>query len=348
MKILINTPDINDLGGVSNHYLGLKPYWNECVRYNSIGSKQTRKWLIPITIIKFIYQLIVFRPNVVILNPSLGNNALIRDFFYLKIAFIFKSKVAVFIHGFNLDYAQKINRKWAVNNFNKASMIFVLANRFKEILQDWGITKPICLTTTKVDDNLTKGYNVRENRKFINRNILCLTRIEKAKGIYETVDTYAILKQKYNDLTLTFVGDGSELEALKTYTYKKGLSDVRFTGELKGKELGKEYQNADFFLFITSYGEGLPTVVLEAMAFGLPIFTRNVGGLADFFENGKMGFTSSSLNPDDFVAAIIPYLQNKELTKRVSYYNALYAKEHFMASNVAKQIENDIRRTLEV
>ena len=44
----------------------------------------------------------------------------------------------------------------------------------------------------------------------------------------------------------------------------------------------------------------MPTVVLEAMAFGLPILTRNVGGLVDFFKNDKMGFITDSLEPKDF------------------------------------------------
>ena len=92
----------------------------------------------------------------------------------------------------------------------------------------------------------------------------------------------------------------------------------------------------------------MPTVVLEAMAFGLPVFTRKVGGLADFFENGKMGYITDSLDPKDFAEAMIPYLEDIEQTKKVSQYNAKYAKEHFMASSVAKQIENTIKETLKL
>lgn len=61
-------------------------------------------------------------------------------------------------------------------------------------------------------------------------------RIEKAKGVYETVDTFSILKSQYKDLTLTFVGDGSELPMLKQYVENKKIKDVRFTGELRGED----------------------------------------------------------------------------------------------------------------
>ena len=105
----------------------------------------------------------------------------------------------------------------------------------------------------------------------------------------------------------------------------KNLSDVKFTGRLGGEALSNAYKKADFFLFM-SYGEGMPTVVLEAMAFGLPVFTRNVGGLVDFFENGRMGYISDSLNPVDFANAMKPYLENYGFkcrsTIRVEYFSS--------------------------
>lgn len=349
MKILINTPSLSFIGGVSNHYLGLRTFWSENVKYNTVGKRGKKlgsgKYWLLWDILKFSIKLFTFKPNVVLLNPSLGDSALRRDFIFLNIAVFLGFKVAVLVHGFNLEYADNINKKWAIKNFNKATIIFVLSSRFKEIMQSWGVLSPICLTTTKVDDNLVKGFDIKINRNFDSRNILCLTRIEKAKGVYETIDVYAILKQKYNDLTLTFVGDGSELESLKAYAIKNKLLDVRFTGNLCGFDLRKEYQSANFFLFL-SYGEGMPTVVLEAMAFGLPIFTRKVGGLADFFENGKMGYISDSLCALDFANAMVPYLENRELSQRVAFYNAQYAKAHFMASKVAKQLEDSIKKYL--
>ena len=346
MKVLVNTPCLRLLGGVANHYLGLRQFWTEDVKYNTVGRRSGKRangnyWL-PWDVVKFTFNLLTFRPNVVLLNSSLGSSALRRDFMFSQISRSLGFNVVIFIHGFDLDYAAQIDEGWVAKNFNKVSLIFVLAESFRETMQSWGVKTPICLTTTNVDDALLEGYNLNQDRKFINKNILFLSRIEKAKGVYEAVDTFTLLKPKYKDLTLTFVGSGSELEALKEYAETKGLSDIRFTGRLDGEALRNEYKNA-LLLLLTTHGEGMPTVVLEAMAFGLPIFTRKVGGLVDFFENGKMGFISDSLEPKDFAEAMVSYLEDKDLTKTVSLYNAKYAKEHFMASSVAKQIENTLR-----
>lgn len=337
-KILVNTPDINGLGGVANHYKGLKPYWNCDVRYHSIGKKKYRKLYTPISIIKFVNTLLRFRPDVVLINPSLGNGALKRDFFYFNIAKTLGIEVSVFIHGFNLDYAARADWKWIAKNLNKAEHIIVLAQAFKDILTTKGIERPISLSTTKVPDSMIEDFDITDRNGEI-KNILFLSRVEKAKGVFEAVQTYSIFKKKYPYLKLRIVGDGTALPELRQYVRDKAIDGITFTGGLRGQAIIDEYKNADFFFFFTSHGEGMPTVVLEAMAFGLPVITRYVGGLCDFFEDGKMGRITDSLNPEDFAKLVEPYLQDKELTKSTSLYNHRYAKEHFLASKVAENIE---------
>ncbi len=346
MKLLINTPNLKELGGVANHYIGLRDYWSETVLYNTVGKRGKWKgsgvfWLF-IDILKFLIRLFFFRPDFVIINPSLGKNALVRDFIFLRISRLFGFKVTVFFHGFNLEYAKIIDYKWVSKNINRAQLVLVLSGHFKDILKSWGVNIPIHLTTTKIDDKLINSFDVNK-RDGVVKNILFLARVEKSKGVYETIETYNLLKAKYPFLTLTIVGDGSELPQVRKYIREHKIDDVRITGGLRSDALIKEYVNADLYLFL-SYGEGMPTTVLEAMAFGLPIFTRSVGGLVDFFDNGEMGYISDSLNPKDYFDAIMPYIENPNHTKDVAVYNAKYAKEHFMASKVARNMERLIEK----
>lgn len=349
MKILVNTPSMalkNE--GVANHYYGMKPYWKEHVRYNTIGRRNQvagsgKYWLVW-DLAKFIIKCIFWKPNIVLLNPSMAQNALKRDFVFLKIAKLLKKKVVIFIHGFHPEYCETIDVRALAAQLNRTDGIFVLAKAYQASLKEWGVKVPVMLTTTKVDDRMLEGFDIAERHGDI-QNILFLARIEKAKGLYETIEAYRLLKVSYGDLRLTIVGQGSELESVKKYVLQEGVADVIFTGRLEGRALTEQYRKADIYCF-PSYSEGMPTSVLEAMAFGLPVVTRNVGGLVDFFDNETMGVMTDSFDPHVFASAIEKYILNSSLAEKTSQYNHAYACQHFLASSVARNVENQLNALL--
>lgn len=346
MKILINTPDYKNpsLGGVANHYYGLKRYWTENVRYNIVGNRTGRegrgKYLILYDILKFLFKIVFFNPRIIVLNPSLAPNAIKRDLIFLKIGSYFKN-VIVFFHGFNPAYADKINGKSFCRDFRRSKAFIVLSENAKCYLEKWGIKAPVYISTTKVDDRMIEKFDMNSRQGTV-ENILFLSRIEKEKGIFEALEIFDIVQRKHRNINFTVVGGGTALEAAKRYVYDKNIENVCFTGRLTGDELIKRYAEADLYLF-TSYHEGMPTTVLEAMAFGLPVITRPVGGLVDFFEQGKMGEIVNSLKPEDFIPYIEKYLDDSDLVRKTSVYNYQYAKMHFMASKVASQMERIFR-----
>jgi glycosyltransferase involved in cell wall biosynthesis len=91
-------------------------------------------------------------------------------------------------------------------------------------------------------------------------------------------------------------------------------------------------------VFPTFHGEGMPNAVLEAMAFGLPVITRPVGGLADFFETGRMGYLTESKDPLVLAKLIENLLENEALRKQMSEFNLAYARNHFLSDKVASRL----------
>lgn len=344
MKILINTPSLNLLAGVANHYLGLKDYWREKVVYHTVGKRSPNGnglfWL-PYDVIAFILKLIFFTPDIVLLNPSMARRAIKRDFIFLRIARMFGVKVAVMFHGFHTDNVKGMEQ-YITKTLNKASCILILADSFREILRQWGVTVPIELVTTKVDDKLLEHYK-QEDRKHSISNVLYLARTTKEKGIFIFVETCLLLHKWYPNLMFTVVGDGADLEKAKNMARPLGDS-IRFTGGLSGDKLVNEFVNADLYLF-TSYHEGMPTSVLEAMAFGLPVITRPVGGLVDFFTS-EMGAMVDSFNPADFAKVIGEYVEQPDRIASISGFNNKYACEHFLASKVAGKMEGVLKSHL--
>lgn len=344
IKILINTPNYKKpyLGGVANHYYGLRPYWNENVKYNIIGSRNGNngngKYLIFLDIIKFIWRIFYFKPDCIILNPSLAATALKRDLIYYKICTILKKKVIIFFHGFNPKNVERINGNTFYLNFRRSDAFIVLSKFAKSHLEKWGIKATIYLSSTKVDNRMLDNFDINSRQGSI-KNILFLTRIEKTKGIFEALSIFKMLSNLYPSLKYTIVGSGSALKEAIRYSDENNIPNIYFTGMLTGNDLINTYKSADLYVF-TSHYEGMPTTVLEAMAFGLPVITSNVGGLKDFFINGKMGEMIDSLSPSDYVKSISKYISDCQLSKETSIYNHNYATQHFLASNVAKSIEN--------
>lgn len=345
-KTLIVTPDIKLLGGVANHYLGLKYYWKKDVEYIYYGKRHglliPAALLFPFDLLNFLRKIVSQKQCVVIVNPSLRKYQLFRDGLYLIIAKMFKIEVVTFFHGWDSTFADKIEKKSFLFNriYNSSSFIYVLYSEYKKKLIKIGITSPILLTTTKVNDSLIKSVHIEKRDGHI-KNILFLSRIEKYKGIYEALETFELLQKKYQHLQLTIVGEGTELKNVRTYIKKKRLKNVSIRGALFGQELINTFKSSDLYIF-PSYSEGMPTSVLEAMAFGLPVITSSVGGLNDFFEDGKMGARIQDLNPLSYQIAIEKLIKSKKKCKEIGSYNYKYAIENFLASQVVEKMEADI------
>jgi glycosyltransferase involved in cell wall biosynthesis len=104
------------------------------------------------------------------------------------------------------------------------------------------------------------------------------------------------------------------------------------------------FQNADAYLF-PSWTEGLPISVLEAMAQGLPLVACAVGGLPDFFQDGRMGFLTDRRDPEVLASLMSRLILNPGLCSSIARFNRTYAREHFRPTHIAARLE-DIYRSV--
>ena len=364
MNVLLNTTSFDNPGGVAYYYRTLHEHFSTEVKCLTIGKRVGSKkgrWNSLIRFFKdyisFFRELKTGNYNLVHLNPSLVCNAILRDAIFLLIAKGFRLKVIVFMHGWDHS-CEMVIKRYFLRLFRftyfRTDTFIVLASDFKKSLIDMGYIKPIYVETTIVANEIfswsERASISREPNKDVVQpyfNILFLSRIEKAKGIYEVLDSYHILKAQYHNITLTIAGDGAELGKAKEYTLKHRIKDVQFPGYLRNESKHAAFTKSDVYFFPTYYGEGMPISVLEAMAYGLPVVTRPVGGLKDFFENGKMGFITESRDPVTFANLLERLIVDKTLQSKIGAFNCDYAKEHFTAQKVAKRIEEIYQTVME-
>jgi len=112
-------------------------------------------------------------------------------------------------------------------------------------------------------------------------------------------------------------------------------------GVIKGNEKEKFLIELDIFVFPTFYPfEGLPLVILEAMAAGLPIITTSVGSIPELVIDGETGFIIGKNNPQAAADAIIKLIENLELRMNIGKAGRKRYEEYFtLDHNINRMIE---------
>jgi glycosyltransferase involved in cell wall biosynthesis len=113
------------------------------------------------------------------------------------------------------------------------------------------------------------------------------------------------------------VGEGSERARILHSARALGLEDrVRLRGHVEPGEVVATLQRSDALLH-ASLSEGLPNVVLEAMACGLPVVATDVGGTREAVRDGVDGFVVPSRDPRAAAAALRTLWQDRALRERM-------------------------------
>jgi glycosyltransferase involved in cell wall biosynthesis len=351
MKVLItmrNLEQVDRLGGVGHYYVALRPHFRAGVTYFAIGSRSRGEkglrgaWRLCRDL--FALQADLTREaGLLIVNPSLSWRCLLRDGISLTLGKMRGKKVVVFYRGWRERLAQRLAGRWRrlfLVVYGRADGMVVLSGRFAETLREIGYRGPIFVESTTVDDALLAlGAADGGKREPGVIELLFLARLEQYKGIFETLEAYRRLSETNPGMVaLTIAGEGAARASVEKVVREWALPNVRITGYLSGEAKAAAFRKADVYLFL-SYSEGMPNSVLEAMAFGVPVVTTAVGGVPDFFEEGKMGFMIRDPDPGEMVSKVQHLMDNPDLRAAMGRRNAAFAREHFLASTVAARLE---------
>jgi glycosyltransferase involved in cell wall biosynthesis len=349
MRVLIVVADKPLAGGIESYYRNLAPHFTFDAEYFPVG--RSREDLGPITeagrlvgmVLRFVSRLIRARPNVVLLNPSLATRPLIRELTFLILAKCAGRRCIVFFHGWAPELASKIehrHRRALRRVLNLADALVVLAEQFKRSLHGWGVTRPVYVesTATELPEDPDALFAMRRDRASGPLQLLFLARLIKSKGLNEAIETVRILRQRGLDVELTVAGDGPELEPAKKRVCELGIEPIRFLGYVRGSEKHDALAKADLFFLPTRHDEGMSIAVLEAMAYGLPVVSRAVGGVVDFFRCPQMGAITDSTDPAEFATLIEGFIERRRRLE-AGRFNMEFAARFFAVPLVAGRLE---------
>ena len=120
---------------------------------------------------------------------------------------------------------------------------------------------------------------------------------------------------------------------------------VIFEGFRPHSEISGYMDESDLFV-LPSYSEGMPLVVLEAMASGIPVIASRVGGVPEVIRDGFNGFLVEPKDSEALAKRIEEVLSDRDLLRKVSINAAATIRQGFSVEKAAEKISRLYERTL--
>jgi peptidoglycan/xylan/chitin deacetylase (PgdA/CDA1 family)/glycosyltransferase involved in cell wall biosynthesis len=183
-------------------------------------------------------------------------------------------------------------RRVIADTLTAADGVFVVSNDLRDRVIDLGVTPDrVHLVRRGVDPGRFFPGDKEAARAKLGLSarlpvFLWVGRMAPVKGLEVLLEAAAVLKRKESPFTLVLAGDGPIRQRLEALTTTLGLSAcVRFAGSIPHEELADWYRAAEATV-LTSHSEGIPNVLLESHACGVPFIATRVGGVAEIAVDG--------------------------------------------------------------
>lgn len=270
----------------------------------------------------------------------------------LLLALVGRKKVIFHIHcGNQLGMDMCTKNRIAHCCMGKADVIVLLAHSFEQLLHDnWpevkgnnGYEKEDNGLTVD-GDKVTVIYNACEGVEAIpyaehDKTILFA-------GIFNDNKSADVLIKAVNSLNangnlngwkLVLLGSGPQEAMLHNMVKEYGLEDkVVMPGYVYGEKKKEYFQRAGIYAMCSRY-EGMPMVVMESWAYGVPVVTTPVGGLPDVMEEGKNCLSFDFGDADGLAKQLLKLITDDGLRNRMSEYSKEFVEKYFSLDTVNKQ-----------
>jgi glycosyltransferase involved in cell wall biosynthesis len=178
------------------------------------------------------------------------------------------------------------------------------------------------------DPALSRAYEVRARRSRpdarVAPRLLAVGRFVRKKGFHVLVEALRLLAQRGVAFECRMIGGGEQWESLKIQVEAAGLSgQVALMPHRPWPGLSAELEECDLFIQPSVVGEdgdrdGIPNVILEAFAVGVPVVASDLPSLAEVVRDGVTGLSAAAGSAESLAAAVEHALSNPEAGREMS------------------------------
>jgi glycosyltransferase involved in cell wall biosynthesis len=301
-KILYSTGS-NSLFKVLTHlHLQAKISYNILKLRSDIGVLifflDSQSYLLPVFFGRLLRKKVIF-----LLAASISDSATSRSSSIEK-ALVLSEQINFNLADHIIVYSPSLIEKWALNEYKEKILVahehFIDSNFFT-------------ITTPLPDRPLIIGY---------------IGRLSGEKGIQNFTQALPTILSDQQDLRVFIGGDGPLRDSIIASLQEGGVAaHVNLPGWISHDDL-PGYLNQLRLLVLPSYTEGLPNIMLEAMACGTPVLATPVGGIPDIIIDGKTGFIMENNSPECIAENVIRALSSPDL-EQIAENGRRFVEEHF-------------------
>ena len=175
--------------------------------------------------------------------------------------------------------------------------------------------------------------------------ILSVGRLVEKKGFQDLLQALLLVKERGQQFRCTIYGDGPLSQQLKEWIEKHGMSeDVMLMGDRTQQELISIFQSANLFALTpvqTDDGDrdGIPNVLVEAMAVGLPVVTTAVAGIPELVDNDHNGLLFQQHDVKGISSGILELLRDAEKRRQLGAAASKKVTEQFDIALAANRLK---------
>lgn len=337
IKVLMVGSNLSVKGGITSVVKQFLNYeWSEEIELKYIPTYiETNKIFMIMYYIKSLINMTIYtifnKVDIIHIHMS-HTGSFYRKYIVFKIFKLLNKKVIIHLHGSEFERffesTGKITKRMIKNMLDNSDKVLVLGERWNGIIKKISCTcnTEILLNTVSIP---TENIEYHENKK----NILFLGALVKRKGIFELIESINNLKLKkiLDEYNVNFIigGSGREEEKIKELikTYKLG-DNIKLVGWVDG-ERKKDLIKCSNIFVLPSHNEGLPVAILEALSYGLPVVTTNVGSIDEAVIDNYNGFLINPFDVKQLEESLYKIIRSKEIWETFSKNAKKIAKEKF-------------------
>lgn len=178
--------------------------------------------------------------------------------------------------------------------------------------------------------------------------IICVGRLCSDKAQAGLLKAFAAVSPHFPEARLRFVGDGPDRQVLEQMASQLGIAScVKFLGRLPEKETLREIARAGLMV-LPSFWEGLPVVLMEAMALGIPVISSRVAGIPELIKHDRNGLLFTPAKWTDLAHCLTRLLNDRVTGERLSVAGRQTIVEKFTVDESARLLKDYFGQLLAV